>query len=243
MSQSKLSKLENCRLLPNIADIKTLCDVYGVRPADREELIQLVLGVREARQQSKVVVADGAAQQHQTFLRVETSAKLQRGFQPAMIVGALQTEAYARVVLGQVYAGPDLDRAVAKRMSRASALDDSSRQFVFIFTEGALRWHAGSAEIMVEQIEALVTASRRDNVRIGVIPWTTPVGVFCTHAFQVWDTVAVTVGNDVRTDPLIEPEDVETYGETFARLEAVASFDDGARRELARIASEYRLLI
>lgn len=83
--------------------------------------------------------------------------------------------------------------AVAARGSRMSALDDESNQFVLIHTEGALRCQAGSAGVMVEQIEAIVEASRRPNVRIGIIPWTTPVRVFCTHAFHLYDATAAVV--------------------------------------------------
>lgn len=109
-------------------------------------------------------------------------------------------------------------------------------------TEGALRWHAGSAAIMAEQVDAITAASERPNVRVGVVPWTTPVRHFPRHGFHIYDEDAVTAATETATATLTGTADVATYVELFSALEAVANFDGDARRELARIADDYRRL-
>ena len=42
--------------------------------------------------------------------------------------------------------------------------------------------------------------------------------------------------------PFVEPDDIAVYEDTFARLADVAAFGEDARRELARIHTDYRML-
>ncbi|MPY81641.1 MAG: hypothetical protein GEV04_25410 [Actinophytocola sp.] len=64
----------------------------------------------------------------------------------------------------------------------------------------------------------------------------------CTHSFNIYDASAVVVGTEVSSATFTEPDDVQLYLDLFGRLEEVASFGEDARRELARIGNDYRLL-
>lgn len=242
VSQSKISKLENGRLRAGPEDVRALCDVYGVPEDERESLIRLAAELKAGSHVSRVVMTRGAARLQRQFGRLESKASLLRSFQPAMVPGILQTTAYARLVFGAGLTGGDRDSAVEARGRRRHALDDETKQFTFIVTEGALRWQAGDAHLMTEQLDAILTVSRRPNVVIGVVPWTTPVDVFCTHAFHMYDSVSVVVGTEVASAVLDSPEDVDVYEQLFHRLEGTASTGDEARRELLRIRSDYHLL-
>lgn len=94
----------------------------------------------------------------------------------------------------------------------------------------------------MERIESIVEASRLPNVRVGVIPWTKPVDVFCTHSFDLYDDTAAIIGTEVSSVPFVEPDHIAVYEDTFARLSEVAAFGNEARRELARIHADYRML-
>jgi hypothetical protein len=74
-----------------------------------------------------------------------------------------------------------LDATVAARLGRQQILD-TDRQFHFVLTEGALRWHVGSPQIMAAQAEHLGELVKLPNVRLGIIPWTRPTNRPVLHA-------------------------------------------------------------
>lgn len=241
ISQPTISRLERCKTLPTVAVVSRLCEVYNAAADVQAELIRLAESVRETSQRSRVLRPRGIVQLQNEFARLDKQSKLLRSYQPAMVLGILQTVDYARLVMGSEL-DQDVEDGVAARRARRTALENPRKQFVLIMAEGALRWHAGSPQVMAEQIDAIVEATRLPNVRIGIIPWTRPVGVFCTHAFHLYDSAAVAAGNELETVPYTEPDKVRVYEDLFAELEAVALFGDDARRELVRIGNDYRLL-
>lgn len=244
MSQSKVSKIERGFLLPSVEDVEALCRVYELPPEERTDLIALATGLREEAG-TRVILARGVAEMQRRIGQLEASASLVRSFQPTMVIGLLQTSAYMRHVFGmpiQEISAEERDAAVAAREARQRVLDDLPKHFVLIMTEGSLRWQAGSAATMVEQVEAIAEAAKRPNVRVGIIPWTTPVRLFPRHGFHLYDTDAVIVGTETATATMTGAADVATYVELFGALEELAMFDDAAQEHFARIASEYRAL-
>jgi transcriptional regulator with XRE-family HTH domain len=242
ISQSKISKLENGRLRADPEDIRILCDVYDATSAERDNLVRLATELKSESQLSRVVLTRGAARLQQQIGQLESRANLLRSYQPTMVPGILQTRAYAQLVFSDGLADDDADAAVAARHDRGDSLDDDTKQFVLIITEGALRWQAGNPHIMTEQLDKIIATSRRPNVQLGVIPWTTPVDVFCTHSFHMYDSAAVVIGTEVAAGMLAAAEDVAVYARLFERLTAVSSTGDDARRELLRIRNDYQLL-
>jgi hypothetical protein len=159
-----------------------------------------------------------------------------------MIIGLLQTEAYARRVFSASTTGSALDRAVEARMARQAELREGETRAVLIMTEGALRWHAGNSEVMLQQIEAITIATRSPNVRVGIIPYSTPVDVFPRHGFHLYDADAVIIGTETGTATITDNDDIADYARLFDRLESLAEFDEPARGVLARIANDYKAL-
>lgn len=247
MSQSKVSKIERGFLLPSIEDVKALCEVYDLQANQRHELTTLVTELRkEARY--RVILARGMAEMQRRIAQLEASAVLVRSFQPAMVIGLLQTSAYMRCVFGSQVPGPevsaeDVDAAVTAREARTRLLDNQSKSFVLIMTEGALRWHADSPAVMTEQIEAIADAATRPNVRVGIIPWTTPVRLFPRHGFHLYDTDAVIVGTETATATMTGATDIEAYIDLFDALAELAAFDDAAQEHLTRISDDYGSLL
>ncbi|MGH3626747.1 MAG: DUF5753 domain-containing protein, partial [Sciscionella sp.] len=107
-------------------------------------------------------------------------------------------------------AGEELESFVASRADRQQILD-TDRQFQKIITEGALRWHVGSPQIMAAQLEHLIKASHRPNLRLGIIPWTRPVHSPALHCFTIFDDRAVIVGTETATAIITDPADVADY--------------------------------
>ncbi|PSK96329.1 helix-turn-helix protein [Murinocardiopsis flavida] len=245
MSQSKISKIERGLLLPSADDVGALCRVYEVGAEQRDELLALVRGLREEAS-ARVIMSRGVAGFQRRVERLEAAASLVRGFQPTMVPGLVQTPAYARCVFGSP-AGASLspeevDAAVAARGDRREAVGDGPTRFRLVLTEGALRWHAGSPAIMADQVQAIADAASLENLDVGLIPWTTPVGLFPRHGFHLYDEDAVIVGTETATATLTGDADIATYVELFRGLEEIASFGAAAHTHLGRIADEYRRL-
>jgi uncharacterized protein DUF5753 len=113
-----------------------LCRAYDVPAEQRDELLELATALRE-EMSARVILASGVAATQKRVGELEDASQLVRGFQPVMIDGLLQTPAYAACVFGS----PDAE-GVQERLQRQTVLDNQSKQFILVMTEGALRWQA-----------------------------------------------------------------------------------------------------
>jgi transcriptional regulator with XRE-family HTH domain len=242
LSQSKISKLERQALRPSPEDVATLCDVYGADQDRRAELIQLAETLRGGIiEPARVTLSRGASYHQQRIRRIEESAALLRSFQNAMIIGLLQTRAYATVVFtGGGLPSHEAQQAVAARVDRQAQLRDRVPRAVLIMTEGALRWQAGSPQIMAGQIQALIDATELPNVDLGIIPFSTPATFFVRHGFHLYDSDAVIVGTESGMATITDADDIGRYERMFGRLQEIASTGAAARVILTRIAGDYQ---
>ncbi|MFJ9557827.1 helix-turn-helix domain-containing protein [Nocardiopsis sp. NPDC101807] len=245
MSQSKVSKIERALLLPTVDDVAALCRVYGVASEERAELVALAEGLRQEAS-SRVIMARGVSQFQRRINHLTTSASIIRSFHPVIVLGVLQTREYTRCVFNdprsQVSA-QEAEASIQARQERRRGLFEGTTRHHLIVPEGALRWQAGSADIMADQIEDIArVVVQASNAVVGVIPWTRPTHVFPGHGFNIFDEDAVMVGTETATATLTGAADIATYVELFGELEKLACFEDEAVSHLERIAGEYRRL-
>ena len=77
------------------------------------------------------------------LIELESAASVTRSFQPLLVPGLLQTEEYARVVLGQLHRGAPGERIeslVEVRMKRQELLDRAEAPLLFfVLDEAAIR--------------------------------------------------------------------------------------------------------
>jgi len=243
ISQSKISKLERQTLRPAPDDVRTLCEVYNASEQQREELVRLAEELRaDMIEPPRVILSRGAHYMQQRIRRLEESATLLRSYQPCLVIGLVQTPAYARLVFGANVSGPEVDQAVAARQERQVTLRDRVPHAVLIMTEGSLRWQAGSPQVMIEQIEALITAAELPNVDLGIIPFSAPAVIFPRHGFHLFDSDAVILGTETGTATITGGDDVADYERMFGQLQDIALMGPDARPTLERIAADYRAL-
>jgi transcriptional regulator with XRE-family HTH domain len=238
-SQSKLSKIETGQLLPSLEDVRALCKAFGVAARERDEVLDLLRNLQDEVESARVILSRGAYRKQQEIQRIEEQTHHLRAFDLGAVIGLLQTPAYMRIVFSRRLRSTDIERALEARAARQRALEDANRLFTFVLTEGALRWHLGPSEVMREQIEHIAATARRPNIRIGVIPWTTPAYVLPGHEFHLFDDHLALVGTQTATATIKDPRDVAVYAELFAELEGLAEFDDAAQQVLTRIAADY----
>lgn len=240
-SQNKISRAENGKGLLTMAEAAALLEVYGLHEDERRRIMTLVEAARAGHIDSRVILQQGAHHFQERIRQLDEQSRLVRSFAPTAVLGILQTHAYAQVVFTQRMTEEQAAPSIASRMARHHMLDDPSRQWVLLQTEGALRWNLGGAAVMVEQIERITAAIDRPNVRLGIIPWQTPARVLPLHGFHLYDHRAVVVGTRSGT-ALMGERDVPDYEALLGELQRLAVFDGGARTVLGRIADDYRSL-
>ncbi|MGC1732344.1 MAG: helix-turn-helix transcriptional regulator [Pseudonocardiaceae bacterium] len=240
-SQPKISRFETARQAPTAEEVRLLCQVYGAAPEVRDRLLDLATDLTAGTVRARAVLSHGARYMQQRVGKIEQASELVRSFTPTLVDGLLQIPDYVRAMGSRDMAGEDLEAFVASRTNRQQILD-TDRQFQKIITEGALRWHIGSPQIMAAQLEHLIKASHRPNLRLGIIPWTTPVHSPALHCFTIFDDRAVIVGTETATAIITDPADIADYDQRHNFYAQYTVIGDSARALLARLADEYRAL-
>ena len=237
IGQAALSRYENGKFVPTRARLDALLAVYQA-PAEVGDRLRAMVDDLRAENRRVVVHRKNAPAFQRRIRDIEASSEHVATFQPGVIPGILQTEAYMRVLTG----GADrrvADGVIAARLERQRLLGQPGHRWTQILTAGALLWCAGSAATMVEQIDRIIEVSRLDGVNIGVIPARRPISVFPLHGFDLYDERAVIVGTLATTAIITEPADVRLHIDMLESLTEAADFGDDARETLVDLRTGY----
>ncbi|HVL83609.1 MAG TPA: helix-turn-helix transcriptional regulator [Pseudonocardia sp.] len=229
ISQARLSRIERGKSLPTEDEVRALARLYRLDPGRRDELLVMARDARAGIRDSRLVVQRGdTLALQQRWRRIERDARVVRSYQPALVIGAVQTAAYAAVALGT---SPDAPVVADRQRRRARLFAEPQRRHLLVHTEGALRQTVGSAEVMAEQWAALAAAGEVPNVELGVIPAEHPLSFTAGTGFHLYEgergTVAV-VGLEVAAAQLTDPRDVAEFLDLWERLWEAAVVGDDA---------------
>jgi len=173
-SESKISRMELGRVSFKERDVDDLLTLYGL--VDAEERDRLLTLARQANTPGWWHrYGDVLPSWFQSYLGLEAAASLIRTYEVQFVPGLLQTADYARsvVLLGHGTAPvKDVERRINLRMDRQQVIDrpDPPRLWAVI-DEAVLRRPIGGGGVMKAQIEALIEASKKPNVRLQIIPF------------------------------------------------------------------------
>ncbi|MFD8023687.1 helix-turn-helix domain-containing protein [Streptomyces lavendulae] len=169
-STSKISRLERGESPPKPRDIWDLAKFYKLTREQQAQLEQLLAQTGNAEAFARF--ADVTPHFLKRLIRLEGTAEWITVFEPRVVPGLLQVEAYARalVCLMEVdLPDSDVDRTVELRMRRQMMLQDGGTpRLVAIIAEEVLYRAYGPPAVMVEQMKHLLraTGTRQSNVRI-----------------------------------------------------------------------------
>ena len=149
----------------------------GQRPPTRDYLVgvdrALHTGGLFERLLDNVVSLDRAPVWLRDWIIFEREATLLRWFQPLLVPGLLQTEAYARSVLewGGLLDPAEVEQRVASRMERQAILAKPRPPTVIaIIDEGVLHRLVGTPAVMADQCAHLLASAVLPNVHLHVVP-------------------------------------------------------------------------
>ncbi|GHI07524.1 DNA-binding protein [Streptomyces cellostaticus] len=122
--------------------------------------------------------------------QLEQQAVVIREFALSFIPGILQTERYARAVLGTTFpprSAEERDRHVVTRLERAKILADPVVPVVWtLLDEAALRRPVGGREAMTEQLMHIVRLVESERVRAHVLPLSLGVHPLMQSMLSLW---------------------------------------------------------
>ncbi|WP_156046087.1 helix-turn-helix domain-containing protein [Herbidospora cretacea] len=246
-SAAKVSRIENGLTLPSEDDVVALVAAYG---GDEPVLSQILRLRRDAAQKGWWErYGDSLPAGFRAFLEVEAEAEELRNWEPTVLPGLLQTEDYARVLMGHL-AQPILqapktwlqDRIeVRVRRQQTRLHTPTPLRFRAVFEESLLRRDVGGPAVMLDQMESLAATSELDHVDIRIISTSTllPVttGPFVHFSFP--DFPDLVYLEDLDGSRFMEdPEVVFKYERAFGHL-AEAALDPLASRQLIKDAAAY----
>ncbi len=117
---------------------------------------------------------DRAPEHLRPWLEEEEEAEALRSWEPNLIPGLLQTEAYARAMFTAApgLSPAEVEERLASRMRRQAILQrDTPPTITFLMDEAVIRRRIGSADVMREQLKLLLEVARHSNVTIQIVPF------------------------------------------------------------------------
>lgn len=182
------------------------------------------------------------------FIGLEADSVSIEFFELILVPGLLQTEAYARALIG---AGPfahdpnRVNRLIDVRMRRQDILTRPDPPELWaIMDEAALHRQVGGTDVMREQLRRLITASELPNVTLQVLPFASGAHRGVSGAFKILDVAPPGDLRVVTVDSLTEisyresDEEIRSYTTAFDRLRAAALPESDSRVLIERLLSQ-----
>jgi transcriptional regulator with XRE-family HTH domain len=231
MSQAKISRIETGSTVVSPEDVDLLARTLGASAEEVARLIDLA-----ERQHNRLTdwreAGRGVVHMQRGIGRLESGTRELRVFQPAVVVGLMQTSEYARTVLKAAHdigAGINWDNAtavpeaLAERLHRQVALDDPGKQFFFVMTESALRNRVVTPMYMRAQVARIREVSRQPNVSLLIIPADAGLNLPPYHGFELLDDKSVVLDTFNTTIVGRGRDDIALYRHVFDKLAGSAT--------------------
>ncbi|MFD4559095.1 helix-turn-helix domain-containing protein [Streptomyces sp. NPDC058469] len=234
VSHSTIRRMEAAKVARlRLADAEKLLQIYGV--TDRQEIDTFLKSVREASKRGwwhtyRDVMPDWFA----AYLSLEQAALQVRAYENEFVHGLLQTEEYARALLGagNPHAPTEAtERRVALRMRRQELLTREAPPRVWVvMDETVLKWPVGGAAVMRAQVAHLIEVNRLPHVTLQIMPFANgPHPAMRAGAFHLFRFRAPELPDVVYLNGLVgavyldKGDDVVVYREALDRLGAQAA--------------------
>ncbi|MFF2078828.1 helix-turn-helix transcriptional regulator [Kitasatospora sp. NPDC058162] len=236
MSQAKLTRIETAHTAAKVEDVEKLLDFYGCDDEDyRAGLIAITKdGSKRGWWLSYRDVINTTTTD---LILLEADAVTYRTYEPAFIPGLFQTPDYARIVINRlrISSGGSVEDLVQVRMARQSILTRPNPVQVWaVIHEAALCSNANRPEIMVPQLDRLLTLGSLPNINIQVMPIGAAIHAGMTGALalmgfpQRQDLDVVLVEGLLSSMWVEDPADVEIYRAKFQEITAEAMSVDSS---------------
>jgi transcriptional regulator with XRE-family HTH domain len=242
-SITKLSRVETSRVGIQPGDLKRMLDLYGVEGDRRSGLTSLGRAARTKGWWD--AYADSLPSDYANYISLEADTSALRCYDVQTVNGLLQTEDYAREVIGSALMAlcppAEVERRVEVRQTRQRLLrrDPDPLRFWTVIDQAALRRVTGSPGVMRAQYARMLELAQLPNITIQVLPDSAgahpgTAGTFAIMEFPERHDPAVVYIETMTSSLYVENDAaVYRYALAFDQLRALAL---GARESSAVIA-------
>jgi transcriptional regulator with XRE-family HTH domain len=229
-SPASLSMIENGTQPIRPRDLAFILDRYGVTLGPlRESLLHLA---RQGRKKDWTRSYEGwISPAGLDYASIEADSAMIRDFELYLVPGLLQTEEYARALMGSRLRSETRDNTelVEFRMARQKILlGEDPPRLVAIVGEAALRQCVGGPTVMRDQLDRLIEVAAYEHVTVRVLPFSTGAQRGLACRFTILDLHApgnltvVAVEDLTRISFRERDEEAAMFVNAFARLNAAA---------------------
>lgn len=174
------SQIFNGTRIPNEDKLRALAAAYGCDKTEQNELVSLrefATSTRGWWMKYPALIRP----EMQRLYGLEYGAHSIRAYNCLLIPGLLQSEGYARTIIGaNTMIRPfEVEQHLSVRMQRQSRLtDDDPLHLVAVFSQAALIQQTGGAAVLQEQLDHLIelVEGHPDSIQIRIIPFTAAEG-------------------------------------------------------------------
>jgi transcriptional regulator with XRE-family HTH domain len=172
-SPSKISRYERAKTGLRPREVERLLDYYGVAGDRRARLLALA---EDATQKGWWEdYGDILSEDYRQFIGLEYEAASLAIWHVDVVPGLMQTEAYARHIIGsysrvEPVAPRMIGRLVKVRMQRQDVLDRDGVDVSVVLDESILHRRIGDRSVMHEQLMQLAEKAAKPNITIRVLP-------------------------------------------------------------------------
>jgi transcriptional regulator with XRE-family HTH domain len=248
ISTSKLSRLENAEGKPRLRDVRDLVQHYGKEKTPQAGQLPRLVKASEANGwwtnfDDNVLVDHIRLDAHIAY---EADATVERVYTIPFLPIHLQTEAYAKAYYRDLERRPEdqIPELIEIREKRKEAVKHRDGldplRLVAVTHECSLRQIVGSAEVMREQLDALLVRTGEENVMLHVFPFSalpTPT-MTCMYAYFQYedlddpenldqDVVQIETQDGFLT--IDSPKEVRRYRDAHNDLVAAALSEEDSR--------------
>jgi transcriptional regulator with XRE-family HTH domain len=244
-TQSKVSKIENTRSVPQVADVEAWARAAGLGGDERAALVDLAGRALTSILDWRSELRQGRAARQDEIRDLEARMSAIRTYQPLIVPGLLQTPEYTRRVfmLGRKVEHGDIDADVRARMRRQEILYQPDKTLRFVICEPALRWRVGPLPVVLGQLDRLASLMDLPNLEIGLIPWSTEATVLHYTGFQIFgepgqDEMVVSVETLTRGLYTRDIDQVKQALDKFAQMQEACLYGAEAHALISSVAAD-----
>jgi transcriptional regulator with XRE-family HTH domain len=173
-SRPTLSRFESGRVPVNPGKVLELCRLYELDGAETDALYELALGSQQRGwwEDRRETVGTELA----FYIGLEAATSVIQSYEPEVLLGLLQTEAYARAVECCDAPVPDeeiIDRRVAIRLKRQQTIFERTPPIRIraVLGAGVLAREVGGPEVLAAQVDHLRKLAKDKRMDLRVLPW------------------------------------------------------------------------
>jgi transcriptional regulator with XRE-family HTH domain len=176
-SISKVNRIETGDVKVSNTDLAALLRLLNVTdPAMVAEFTERGRAARRHGWWDEPPVGKHLPPTYRQLIEFEAAASIVRSFQPALVPGILQTEAYAQEILDtwqhELSAEVRQARVLTRLRRRAAIFDRPDPPFYLLILDESVVWReVGGPQAMAEQLELILELARNERVQVRILPF------------------------------------------------------------------------